>query len=287
MQRAALFSGGDAQMAAGDLGELLVPYMPTIRVPKSGDRVYKTECAFSYDSPVSAAKPPPAASTPPSPPPTCALRQTRPSCRPFPAAPSPRAAVSPSAFQNLPPSLPRPARPPPPAVEPGLPSPSPPAAASRQRCSCACLFIFFPPSGGLKWLLRREGFAVLVGKTSRPAGKRAAAARGLPAPPVFPHTLRQQRGAAPGLLLCALWLPGASRFAFLLPRCSVSFLKSSAKASKVKAGPENQCESPPETLSLPGFQLCYWTSTNLRCFPTSSLSLLLNECSMYSKLFMV
>ncbi|NXK82290.1 UBP13 hydrolase, partial [Amazona guildingii] len=51
MQRAALFSGGDAQMAAGDLGELLVPYMPTIRVPKSGDRVYKTECAFSYDSP--------------------------------------------------------------------------------------------------------------------------------------------------------------------------------------------------------------------------------------------
>lgn len=58
MQRAALFSGGDAQMAAGDLGELLVPYMPTIRVPKSGDRVYKTECAFSYDSPVSAAKPP-------------------------------------------------------------------------------------------------------------------------------------------------------------------------------------------------------------------------------------
>uniref|UniRef100_A0A8B9TNV7 Ubiquitin carboxyl-terminal hydrolase n=1 Tax=Anas platyrhynchos TaxID=8839 RepID=A0A8B9TNV7_ANAPL len=38
-------------MAAGDLGELLVPYMPTIRVPKSGDRVYKTECAFSYDSP--------------------------------------------------------------------------------------------------------------------------------------------------------------------------------------------------------------------------------------------
>ncbi|NXE53227.1 UBP13 hydrolase, partial [Casuarius casuarius] len=52
MQRAALFGGGgDAQMAAGDVGELLVPYMPTIRVPKSGDRVYKTECAFSYDSP--------------------------------------------------------------------------------------------------------------------------------------------------------------------------------------------------------------------------------------------
>ncbi|XP_074403490.1 ubiquitin carboxyl-terminal hydrolase 13 [Zonotrichia albicollis] len=51
MQRAALFRGSDAPMAAGDLGELLVPYMPTIRVPKSGDRVFKTECAFSYDSP--------------------------------------------------------------------------------------------------------------------------------------------------------------------------------------------------------------------------------------------
>ncbi|NXC35460.1 UBP13 hydrolase, partial [Campylorhamphus procurvoides] len=51
MERAALLRRGDAQMAAGDLGELLVPYMPTIRVPKSGDRVYKTECAFSYDSP--------------------------------------------------------------------------------------------------------------------------------------------------------------------------------------------------------------------------------------------
>ncbi|KAM8953716.1 ubiquitin carboxyl-terminal hydrolase 13 isoform 2-T2 [Pelodytes ibericus] len=38
---------------AADLGELLVPYMPTIRVPKSGDRVYKTECAFSYESPES------------------------------------------------------------------------------------------------------------------------------------------------------------------------------------------------------------------------------------------
>ncbi|KAJ6660938.1 hypothetical protein lerEdw1_016958 [Lerista edwardsae] len=52
MERAALFGGGrEARMAAGDVGELLVPYMPTIRVPKTGDRVYKTECAFSYDSP--------------------------------------------------------------------------------------------------------------------------------------------------------------------------------------------------------------------------------------------
>lgn len=38
---------------ATDLGELLVPYMPTIRVPRTGDRVYKSECVFSFDSPVS------------------------------------------------------------------------------------------------------------------------------------------------------------------------------------------------------------------------------------------
>uniref|UniRef100_A0A8C4IW52 Ubiquitin carboxyl-terminal hydrolase n=1 Tax=Dicentrarchus labrax TaxID=13489 RepID=A0A8C4IW52_DICLA len=35
------------------LGELLVPYMPTIRVPRTGDRVFKSECAFSFDSPES------------------------------------------------------------------------------------------------------------------------------------------------------------------------------------------------------------------------------------------
>ncbi|KAJ8278323.1 hypothetical protein GJAV_G00086380 [Gymnothorax javanicus] len=38
---------------AADIGELLVPYMPTIRVPRTGDRVFKSECAFSYDSPES------------------------------------------------------------------------------------------------------------------------------------------------------------------------------------------------------------------------------------------
>ncbi|XP_067897573.1 ubiquitin carboxyl-terminal hydrolase 13 isoform X1 [Heterodontus francisci] len=38
---------------AADIGELLVPYMPTIRVPRSGDRVYKNECAFSFDYPES------------------------------------------------------------------------------------------------------------------------------------------------------------------------------------------------------------------------------------------
>ncbi|MGH0121219.1 UNVERIFIED_CONTAM: hypothetical protein FKN15_071559 [Acipenser sinensis] len=42
----------NAKMAA-DLGELLVPFMPTIRVPRIGDRVFKSECAFSYDSPES------------------------------------------------------------------------------------------------------------------------------------------------------------------------------------------------------------------------------------------
>lgn len=49
------FTGWQQEYAkmATDLGELLVPYMPTIRVPRSGDRVYKSECAFSYDSPVS------------------------------------------------------------------------------------------------------------------------------------------------------------------------------------------------------------------------------------------
>lgn len=53
-RRGALFSVPTCgrKMAAGDLGELLVPHMPTIRVPRSGDRVYKNECAFSYDSPV-------------------------------------------------------------------------------------------------------------------------------------------------------------------------------------------------------------------------------------------
>ncbi|KAL4608210.1 ubiquitin carboxyl-terminal hydrolase 13-like [Arapaima gigas] len=38
---------------AMDLGELMVPYMPTIRVPRTGDRVFKSECVFSYDTPES------------------------------------------------------------------------------------------------------------------------------------------------------------------------------------------------------------------------------------------
>lgn len=44
---------------ATDLGELLVPYMPTVRVPRTGDRVFKSECAFSFDSPVSVYMSPP------------------------------------------------------------------------------------------------------------------------------------------------------------------------------------------------------------------------------------
>lgn len=54
----------NAKMAT-DLGELLVPYMPTIRVPRTGDRVFKSECAFSFDSPVSvsSASPPPRTNT--------------------------------------------------------------------------------------------------------------------------------------------------------------------------------------------------------------------------------
>lgn len=177
MQRAALFSGGDAQMAAGDLGELLVPYMPTIRVPKSGDRVYKTECAFSYDSPVSAAKPPRAAD----PPSAGALRPTRPPTpQPLPRSPlrplrrgqpvalSPRRCLplglhnSPSpSFASRPPHLPRR------APQPGLPSPPPrpgssaPLAAGSYAVAALvrCSLIYFSPSGGLKWLLRHGGFA--------------------------------------------------------------------------------------------------------------------------------
>lgn len=33
--------------------EALLSVLPTIRVPKAGDRVHKDECAFSFDTPVS------------------------------------------------------------------------------------------------------------------------------------------------------------------------------------------------------------------------------------------
>nr|XP_020654720.1 ubiquitin carboxyl-terminal hydrolase 13 isoform X2 [Pogona vitticeps] len=49
MERAALFGNGrEVPMAAGDVGELLVPYMPTIRLPNSGNRSYKTLLSFSF-----------------------------------------------------------------------------------------------------------------------------------------------------------------------------------------------------------------------------------------------
>lgn len=37
-----------------ELSEALLSVLPSIRVPKAGDRVHKDECAFSFDTPVSA-----------------------------------------------------------------------------------------------------------------------------------------------------------------------------------------------------------------------------------------
>lgn len=39
-----------------ELSEALLSVLPSIRVPKVGDRVHKDECAFSFDTPVSAPK---------------------------------------------------------------------------------------------------------------------------------------------------------------------------------------------------------------------------------------
>lgn len=36
-----------------ELSEALLSVLPSIRVPKAGDRVHKDECAFSFDTPVS------------------------------------------------------------------------------------------------------------------------------------------------------------------------------------------------------------------------------------------
>lgn len=146
MQRAALFRGGDAQMASGDLGELLVPYMPTIRVPKSGDRVFKTECAFSYDSPVSAAIHP---RLPP---------------RPRPPRPLPLPAAAPRPLPGPLPPLRLPSRP-----EPFLHLPR---ALARRRCrpgvaalpriaagsSFLRLFVCFPPSRRSEVVAWTRGF---------------------------------------------------------------------------------------------------------------------------------
>lgn len=208
MQRAALFGGGggDAQMAAGDLGELLVPYMPTIRVPKSGDRVYKTECAFSYDSPVSAARSrrsPFPSPTPPPPrpaaelPPAGSLRPAGPSPAPLPLA-RPRPPALPLLRLRGPPLVPSPAA----ATCPGSPS-----APSRSPVAAGCV--------------------------------RAAAAPGA----VVFLTARWWRGTAGGLLARAFWLANADRFARPL---SPSSRLRSEKASKVQGQPGNPQGNPPE-----------------------------------------
>lgn len=52
-----------------ELSEALLSVLPSIRVPKAGDRVHKDECAFSFDTPVSAPRrrPPPLAGLPSAP----------------------------------------------------------------------------------------------------------------------------------------------------------------------------------------------------------------------------
>lgn len=224
MQRAALFRGGDAQMAAGDLGELLVPYMPTIRVPKSGDRVYKTECAFSYDSPVSAANHP---RLPPRPRPPRLLPLPAAAPRTLPGPlPPPQASESPRSL-------------PPPAAAPSPSRCSPTAARGRGAPrtslvrgsavpSCACLFVFFPPSRRsevVAWTRRFCGFggtsllALVVGVCPfEPA-------------PCFCFRTEVVKRDGNGLLVGLFWRADVNYFAFLLPRCSF-YSKSSEKAPK-------------------------------------------------------
>ena len=36
-----------------DVKQILGPYLRSIRVPAAGDKVFKDECAFSFDNPVS------------------------------------------------------------------------------------------------------------------------------------------------------------------------------------------------------------------------------------------
>lgn len=65
-----------------ELSEALLSVLPSIRVPKAGDRVHKDECAFSFDTPVSAPRGRPArlAGLPTAP---ARSQPTRPSgCRP-------------------------------------------------------------------------------------------------------------------------------------------------------------------------------------------------------------
>lgn len=50
---AAVCGGAAAGVMAELSEEALLSVLPTIRVPKAGDRVHKDECAFSFDTPVS------------------------------------------------------------------------------------------------------------------------------------------------------------------------------------------------------------------------------------------
>lgn len=50
---AAVCGGSVAGVMAELSEEALLSVLPTIRVPKAGDRVHKDECAFSFDTPVS------------------------------------------------------------------------------------------------------------------------------------------------------------------------------------------------------------------------------------------
>lgn len=59
---AAVCGGAAAGVMAELSEEALLSVLPTIRVPKAGDRVHKDECAFSFDTPVSPI-PTPAATT--------------------------------------------------------------------------------------------------------------------------------------------------------------------------------------------------------------------------------
>ena len=34
------------------INEILKPYLSIVRIPKAGDKVFKDECAFSFDTPV-------------------------------------------------------------------------------------------------------------------------------------------------------------------------------------------------------------------------------------------
>lgn len=65
-----------------ELSEALLSVLPSIRVPKAGDRVHKDECAFSFDTPVSAPRGRPARLAGPPPAPARSQPTRPPGCRP-------------------------------------------------------------------------------------------------------------------------------------------------------------------------------------------------------------